>query len=219
MQLVGGLRSTAEPMKISSRRFEGSRASVGVVTVGGDVSSVCRGRRGSKARVRQGSANRREGAGDRQSELTRPSGRTIPPFTRIRHDGEMSVEGVLQAPMRGEAIPRRRRRTVWTAVTGVLGAASGVAPHVLHHVGPLVGTALVAGAGGTLLFGVLGLAASVPMLLRLRRRFGSWWAPGVALLIFSAMFIVSSFVVGPLISGAETQPTTVDSPVHDSHHE
>lgn len=131
----------------------------------------------------------------------------------------MAIEGALRPPLTGAVSPRRGRRTLWTTVTGVLGTASGVAPHVLHHVGPLVGTALVAGAGGTVLFGVLGLAASVPMLLRLRRRFGSWWAPGVAFLIFSAMFLVSSLVVGPLISGAEDRPTTVDSPAHDSHHE
>lgn len=131
----------------------------------------------------------------------------------------MSTERARRPPPTGVASPRGRPRTAWTAVTGVLGALSGVAPHVLHHVGPLVGTALVAGAGGTAIFGVLGLAASVPMLLRLRRRFGSWWAPGVALLIFSSMFLVSSLVVGPLISGAEESPTPVDSPAHDDHHE
>lgn len=128
----------------------------------------------------------------------------------------MTVEDALQPPR--AAIAREPRRTVSTAVTGVLGAASGVAPHVLHHAGPLVGTALVAGAGGTVLFGVLGLVASVPLLLRLRRRFRSWWAPGLALLLFSALFLVSSFVVGPLISGAEERPVTVDSPAHDAHH-
>lgn len=115
---------------------------------------------------------------------------------------------------------RKPRGSVGTALTGALGALGGVAPHVLHHVGPLVGTAIVAGTGGTVLFGVLGLAASVPILLRLRRRFDSWWAPGVALLLFAAMFLVSSFVVGPLISGAGAQPPTVDAPVHDdAHHE
>ena len=107
-----------------------------------------------------------------------------------------------------------------TVVTGALGAIGGVAPHVLHHVGPLVGTALVAGAGGTALFGVLGLAASVPMLLRLRRRFGSWRAPGIALVVFTAMFLVSSLVVGPLISGSGDATPGQESVVHDeSHHE
>lgn len=118
------------------------------------------------------------------------------------------------------AAEHRPRRTVWTLVTGALGAIGGVAPHVLHHVGPLVGTALVAGAGGTALFGVLGLAASIPMLLMLRRRFGNWWAPGLALAAFTAMFLVSSLVVGPLISGSEVVPASDTTPVHDdSHHE
>lgn len=112
-----------------------------------------------------------------------------------------------------------QRRGVWTVVTGAMGGVVGLAPHVLHHIGPLVGTALVAGAGGTALFGLLGLAASVPMLIRLRRRFSSWWAPAVALGVFAAMFLISSFVIGPLISSppapAGQGVTQVD---HAAHH-
>ena len=113
----------------------------------------------------------------------------------------------------------RPRRTVWTIVNGALGAIVGVAPHVLHHIGPLVGTALVAGAGGTALFGGLGLAASVPMLVKLHRRFSSWWAPAIALAAFTAMFLVSSLVIGPLISGT-TQPATPGTTAidHAAHH-
>lgn len=118
------------------------------------------------------------------------------------------------------AEPGRKPRTVGTVVTGALGALGGLAPHVLHHVGPLVGTALVAGAGGTALFGALGLAASIPMLLSLRRRFRSWWAPGIALAVFTGLFLFSSLVIGPLISGSGEPVGTQDSVVHDdSHHE
>jgi hypothetical protein len=117
----------------------------------------------------------------------------------------------------------RRLRAWWSALVGAIGVGVGLAPHVLHHVGLLAGTALVAGAGGTVLFGVLGLAASVPLLLRLRRRFHTWWAPAVGLAVFAVMFSVSAFVIGPAISdGAGTeapgggQPTpTVD---HGGHH-
>jgi hypothetical protein len=56
-------------------------------------------------------------------------------------------------------------------------------------------------AVGTLIFGLLGLAASVPVLLRLKRRFGAWWAPALGLAVFAAMFSVSAFVIGPAISG------------------
>ncbi len=115
-------------------------------------------------------------------------------------------------------VDARPQRTAWTVVTGALGALGGLAPHVLHHIGPLVGTALVAGAGGTALFGVLGLALSVPMLLRLRRRFRSWWAPGIALAAFTAMFLVSSLVIGPLISGSGRPPAEQGISDHDSHH-
>ena len=113
----------------------------------------------------------------------------------------------------------RKRRTVWTVISGGLGGIVGLAPHVLHHIGPLVGTALVAGAGGTALFGVLGLVASVPMLIKLRRRFSNWWAPGIALGVFTAMFLVSSFVIGPLISAPDNPATpSMSDSGHASHH-
>ncbi len=117
-----------------------------------------------------------------------------------------------------------RLRTLWNGLTAAVGVVTGLAPHVLHHIGLLAGTALVAGAGGTALFGVIGLVASIPMLLRLKRRFRSWWAPAVALLVFTVMFSVSAFVVGPRISGVDAgsgtgpaAPTqTVD---HSGHHQ
>jgi len=119
------------------------------------------------------------------------------------------------------ALPRPRRlRAAWTAISGVVGVVVGLAPHVLHHIGPLVGTALVAGAGGTALFGAVGLLAAVPMLIKLRRRFGSWWVPGVALLVFVAAFVISTTVIGPLISGNDSgSPTAPTTPTdHDQHH-
>lgn len=78
-----------------------------------------------------------------------------------------------------DAGPTRRSGGRWS-VGAVLGAALGLAPHLLHHVGLLAGTALLAGLGGTVLFGALGLVAMLPMLLRLQRRFDNWWAPSVA---------------------------------------
>lgn len=113
----------------------------------------------------------------------------------------------------------RPRRTVWTVLSGIMGGILGLTPHVLHHIGPLVGTALVAGVGGTALFGVVGLIASVPMLVKLRRRFSSWWAPAIALGVFAAMFSISSFVIGPRISGPDTPPPPGVSEVdHMAHH-
>jgi hypothetical protein len=78
-----------------------------------------------------------------------------------------------------------------------MGVVTGLAPHALHHVGLLAGTALVAGATGSVLFGVLGLAAMVPTLVRLRRKFGTWWAPGLAVTAFAVMFTISTVVIGP----------------------
>lgn len=117
--------------------------------------------------------------------------------------------------------PRRSAlRRLQDAVVAVLGGVVGLAPHVLHHVGPLAGTAVVAGSGGTALFGVLGLVASVPLLLRLQRRFDSWWAPAVGLAAFAAMFALSTLVLGPAISDVDA--TGTDDPLpedHDGHHE
>jgi hypothetical protein len=109
-------------------------------------------------------------------------------------------------------------RNRWNAATGAIGVLVGLAPHVLHHVGVLAGTALVAGSGGTALFGALGLALSVPMLLRLRRRFGSWTAPAIGLAVFTAMFALSTWVIGPAISGSADSGPSAPTVDHSSHH-
>jgi hypothetical protein len=116
---------------------------------------------------------------------------------------------------------RGRWRAAWDAVVGAIGVVGGLAPHVLHHVGLLAGTALVAGAGGTVVFGVLGFVASIPFLLRLRRRFGSWRAPVIGLAVFAITFAVSAFVVGPLISRESPPPANeppAPSATHSAHH-
>ena len=124
-------------------------------------------------------------------------------------------------------------RALWNGIVAGIAVVVGLLPHVLHHIGFLAGTAVVAGAGGTALFAVLGLAVSVPLLLKLYRRFGSWLAPAVALVVFAVMFALSAFVIGPAINGADTAPATTpatvnttstapaaDAPTdHDSHHQ
>ncbi len=96
-------------------------------------------------------------------------------------------------------LARVLRRT-WAAVVAAWGAAVGLAPHVLHHVGALAGAALLAGAAGTALFAAIEIVAAVPFLLRLHRRFQSWYAPAAAFAVFAAMFSLSSFVIGPAIA-------------------
>ena len=125
----------------------------------------------------------------------------------------------------GESVPATPGlvRLLWGSITGVVGGIVGIAPHVLHHIWLLAGTAVLAGAGGTALFGAIGLLASVPMLLRLRRRFCTWRAPAIALWVFTAMFALSAFVVGPAISGssASTNAPSTNAPSvvdHNSHH-
>jgi hypothetical protein len=113
-------------------------------------------------------------------------------------------------------------QTMATAASGAVAAISGIAPHVLHHVGPLAGTALLAGGGGTLLFGVAGFALSIPMLLRLRRRFGTWAAPAVAGAIFTGIYLISALVVGPALTAeraaVEVSTSTPSPSDHAGHH-
>jgi hypothetical protein len=118
----------------------------------------------------------------------------------------------------GASAPRRWLRSVWSVTVGVIGMIVGLAPHVFHHAGPLVGAALVSGAGGTTLFGAVGLVASLPILLRLRRRFGNWRAPAIGLGVFAVMFSLSTFVIGPVISSADANGAPVPASDHSTHH-
>ena len=119
-------------------------------------------------------------------------------------------------------------RRLRAAVAGVGAAVLGAAPHVLHHVGPLAGAALLAGVTGRLLFGALGLLLAIPMLRRLRRRTGSWRAPGGALALMAVVFAFSSFFVGPAVTGGDepaapaknppSAPAGVSPDEHETHH-
>lgn len=112
---------------------------------------------------------------------------------------------------------RRLVATAWNAVTAVIATVMGLLPHLLHHAGLLVGVALVSGAAGNLLFGVMGLVFSLPLLRRLYRRFGTWKAPAAALAVFATMFSLSAFVIGPAISDNEPGPSPVQTPGPDEH--
>ena len=106
------------------------------------------------------------------------------------------------------------------AVSSALAVVFGLAPHVLHHAGPLAGAALVSGAIGSVLFGLLGLVVALPFLLRLHRRSGGWRTPGAVLVLMVAAFSLSTFVVGPAVSGEnDTSTETQTQPAgHSSHH-
>lgn len=124
-------------------------------------------------------------------------------------------------------MPRPLRRA-WLAISSAFAAALGLAPHVLHHAGPLAGAALFAGVGGALIFGVLGFVLAIPFLIRLRRRFGSWRVPLAALALFATLLSISTFVVGPAITGADDSGASSPAPqqqgqppsedAHEAHH-
>ena len=108
---------------------------------------------------------------------------------------------------------------VWGGLLAVWGGFIGLVPHVLHHVGPLAGAALLAGATGRILFAAIGFLAAIPFLRRLHRRFQTWRAPAMALAVFVAMFSLSSFVIGPAISGNDSPDRPgIQQDGHAEHH-
>lgn len=128
-------------------------------------------------------------------------------------------------PVAEKARPRwGMLRTIWGWVSAAIGAAMGLLPHVLHHVGIFAGALLVTGVTGNLVFGVVGLVLSIPLLLRLRRRFGTWKAPAIALALFTVTFSLSAFVIGPAVAGGDSaaEPAAPSSEMapgeHAAHH-
>jgi hypothetical protein len=121
-------------------------------------------------------------------------------------------------------VPTARRglgARLWGGVGAGWAVLTGVAPRVLHHVGPQAGAALVAGFGGKALFFALGLVLSVPMLRR-HRRFGTPVAPALAVVAFAAVFTFSSLVIAPRLTSPDKSPSPapgVGQPAgHESHH-
>lgn len=120
--------------------------------------------------------------------------------------------------------PVGRWKAIRDTTGAVIGTVLGIAPHVLHHIGLLAGAALVTGVSGNLLFYALGLLLSVPMLLRLYRRFQSLWAPAIAVVAFTGLFSVSAFLIGPAISNSDdndgpppSSPTSPSPSTTDEH--
>lgn len=134
------------------------------------------------------------------------------------------------AAARRPSVPQSLLRRARLALSSAFAAILGLAPHVLHHAGPLAGAALFAGVGGSLIFGALGFVLAIPFLLRMQRRFGNWRAPLAVLALFATAFSISTFVVGPAITGndgddatsSSAQPQRQGQPAseteHESHH-
>jgi len=130
--------------------------------------------------------------------------------------GPMSVSAASAPARRGFGA------RLWGGVVAVWAVVTGLAPHVLHHVGPLAGAALLAGFGGNVLFFALGLVLSLPMLRRLYRRFGTFVAPALAVIAFAGVFSFSSLVIAPRLTSTDKSPSPVpgiEQPTgHESHH-
>jgi hypothetical protein len=85
----------------------------------------------------------------------------------------------------------------------------------------LAGAAVLAGTGGQVLFFVIGIGLATPMLIRLYRRFGTWAAPAIAVLVFAITYTVSSLYIGPLLTGetsTQSEPPSVTTTTHDHGH-
>lgn len=135
------------------------------------------------------------------------------------------------APGAAPAFPNTARRTsrwrtVWASIRAAVGALLGLVPHVMHHIGILAGAALLTGVFGNTVLYALGLLLSIPLLNRIRRRFGTWKAPAVGVVVFTGMFLLSALVIGPAINRAATVPApqtpapAVTTPAdHEQHHD
>jgi hypothetical protein len=97
----------------------------------------------------------------------------------------------------------------------------------MHHIGLIAGAALLTGALGNSVLYVVGLLLSIPLLRRLQSRFRTRLAPAIGVVVFTALFALSAFVVGPRIGAAgssEQTPPSSPSPSvttpadHDEHH-
>lgn len=125
---------------------------------------------------------------------------------------------MIEVPAVAETTRRGIGAKLWGGVLAAWAVVTGAAPHVLHHVGPLAGAALLAGFGGQVIFFVLGLVLSLPLLRRLYRHFQSWLAPALAVLVFAAAFTFSNLVVAPQLTGEGAPATPLEQPDHVQHH-
>lgn len=134
---------------------------------------------------------------------------------------------IVDDPARSQPEGRRTPlRSARDAAGATIAVTLGLVPHVLHHIGLLAGAAVITGAGGNALFFGIGLLFTVPMLRRLYRRFATWKAPAIAVIVFAALFSISAFVVGPAISGgtgesgndSPSQPVPASTSGHTDHH-
>ena len=124
----------------------------------------------------------------------------------------------MRTPTKGQserALPSWPAR-VLGGLSAALGTVAGITPHVLHHIGPVAGAAILTGTEGSVLFGVIGFGLTVPLLLRLKKRFSTWAAPSVALALFAVMFTISTLWIGPVIRG--NSGGNAASPTEDPHH-
>lgn len=65
---------------------------------------------------------------------------------------------------------------------------------------------------------MIGFVLTIPMLLRLGRRFGTWVARGVALALFAVAFTALTLWIGPAIRGASDASSGGQPIDHPSHH-
>jgi hypothetical protein len=132
---------------------------------------------------------------------------------------EIDHERVARAVEMNRAVDGTAGRAARNAVTAIWGGVTGAAPHVLHHVGPLAGAAFLAGTGGRVVFFLIGLAAAVPMVIRLYRRFQTWAAPALAIVVFAGTYTVSTLFLGPLFTAQPATATDTTETAHDHDHE
>jgi len=141
---------------------------------------------------------------------------------------EATPDGATQLTL-SDPLPTRsaadRLKNAWAAARAAVGGLLGLAPHVMHHIGIVAGTALLAGFWGNAVLYVLGLLLSIPMFKRLHRRYGSIAAPVIGAAVFTVLFLFSALVLGPAINPTGSAPAAPVASApgdpgseHASHH-
>jgi len=108
---------------------------------------------------------------------------------------------------------------IWSTALAAWGSVVGLLPHVLLTWACSRVPRSSPERPGALCSAAIGFVAAISSLRRLHRRFGTWRAPVIALALFAAMFSLSSFVIGPAISGddAPARPG-IEQDGHEQHH-
>lgn len=124
----------------------------------------------------------------------------------------MALTTVGLGSVEGAAASRAGRLTA--TISAAIGTIAGVTPHVLHHIGPIAGTALLTGMERSFLFGAIGFVLTLPAPAAeatFRLLAGAGYRPGAF-----RRHVHGINRIGPAIRGEDSEGS--EAPASDPHH-